>query len=128
MTTAEIIHQSRYRCSEEEFYIVLQEHLQTSIQAFLSYKKEIKAIENTSENDDKKYPEKYQDMIIRSKINIYQCELNIKVHNYEITKDNETLKLIEKYNHNYNKNKSTKIIMIYNRTKIKIIIFLFFYR
>jgi len=111
MTTAQIVHESRYRCSEEEFYNTLQEHLQTSTQAYLSYKKLIKRELNTLENDDKKYPEKYQDMLIRHKLSIYECELNIKVHNYEITKDDETLKLIEKYTNNDNSHKPVTMIL-----------------
>jgi hypothetical protein len=103
--------ESRYHCSEIEFHENLLSGIQLSTEAYLSLLKYIKAEENTTSNDVKTYTEKHQKELLYNKISIYIWEYKMKIHKYEITKDDKTYILLEKYQKNDRERKSNIMVL-----------------
>jgi hypothetical protein len=91
---------SRYRCSEIEYRETLLQCLESNMASYQAYKKCPKA---DQENEQK---------IMRSiMIQQHIYELQLKIHDYEITKDDETYKLLKKYRENDIERKPTTMIL-----------------
>ena len=103
--------ESRYRCSEIEYHDCLLNGIQGSTEAYHSLLKCIKSQENTTSNDVKTYTEKHQKDLLYNKISIYLWEYKMKIHKYEITKDDETFILLNKYKSNDRDRKSNIMVL-----------------
>jgi hypothetical protein len=103
--------ESRYRCSEIEYHDCLLNGIQGSIEYYSIMVKDIKAQENTTSNDVKTYTEKHQKELLYNKISIYIWEYKMKIHKYEITKDDETFILLQKYQKNDRERKSNIMVL-----------------
>ena len=89
---------SRYKCSEIEYRETLLECLESNMKSYQDY------IKCPKEDQNQKTM-----TLIMIQQHIY--ELKLKIHDYEITKDDETYKLLEQYKENDISRKPTAMIL-----------------